>query len=516
MAPCITDVIKSLPTTGQLLIQLRNLEACPTELPHGSEIFDKLLHAIALQLLASCYTLLPATSADNLPLFQQRAEPKVITALRLHSHHRFEPATGHHARASSETASWPGLYIRPTRKESLAEAVSLRRHSSRSRHHVLSFAASTWTDGSASPTAHDPCEDSSPASDLSSSEEERGLLSRLMCSGSTPKSPQRKHNTLFTNRLTTKRRKQNSALCTQTSQVSLWRSQRRFPRALQHITSQTVQSIPSTFRLRRTRSAESAPRIVVEEAVPFQSARKHSSNPSIGSPLAYLCNIPEIRRISATPAPSQMKSGISTSMRGCGGGDVIEDSGYVDECRPLRSIHSRSTITLPLPRPIPDTSLPANISIILPAQVASPPDYFTSGSSSQSLNNENPILKPGSDTSRKDYFPSTPNRVSVSPRKEYFASIHAATHVDGYKDNELEDKDDDLTEEREDAGPSIDECPRLQEIFAKIDASDDEYSRDSDMERARKRKSVFVAPDSAENDMYTETFGLRTDSWGSR
>jgi hypothetical protein len=45
-----------------------------------TEAFGTFVEFVALQLLASCYTLLPASSADNLPLGQQRIGSRVITA----------------------------------------------------------------------------------------------------------------------------------------------------------------------------------------------------------------------------------------------------------------------------------------------------------------------------------------------------------------------------------------------------------------------------------------------------
>jgi hypothetical protein len=92
-----------------------------------SEVFSDLVHLIVLHLLASCYTALPTSSADNLPIYEQRTTPALITSLRLHSRYRYSPAAGHHARESSETASWPGLYAKPSIEDQLAEAVSHRR-----------------------------------------------------------------------------------------------------------------------------------------------------------------------------------------------------------------------------------------------------------------------------------------------------------------------------------------------------------------------------------------------------
>lgn len=45
-----------------------------------TEAFGTVVEFIAIRLLASCYTLLPASSADNLPMDQQRMGSRVITA----------------------------------------------------------------------------------------------------------------------------------------------------------------------------------------------------------------------------------------------------------------------------------------------------------------------------------------------------------------------------------------------------------------------------------------------------
>jgi hypothetical protein len=89
---------------------------------------------------------------------------------------------------------------------------------------------------------------------------------------------------------------------------------------------------------------------------------------------------------------------------------------------------------------------------------------------------------------------------------DYFAFVHVATHVHDNKDYNIEDSED-LRGEREDAGPSIHECPILQEIFAKMDAppgaypSDSEDSTDSIMRRERKRKSILVEAGSTDGEM---------------
>ncbi|OAG03553.1 uncharacterized protein CC84DRAFT_859390 [Paraphaeosphaeria sporulosa] len=69
-----------------------------------TEAFAIIVEYVAIQLLASCYTLLPASSAEILPLSQQRMGSRVVTALRLHTLHRLAPAAGHHARINSESS----------------------------------------------------------------------------------------------------------------------------------------------------------------------------------------------------------------------------------------------------------------------------------------------------------------------------------------------------------------------------------------------------------------------------
>jgi hypothetical protein len=95
--------------------------------------------------------------------------------------------------------------------------------------------------------------------------------------------------------------------------------------------------------------------------------------------------------------------------------------------------------------------------------------------------------------------PRDTSRTRKEPN-DYFASVHAATHVHDNKDYDL-DEEDDLTTERESAGPRLDECPRLQEMFAKMDRAgegetSDDLSEDSDLENNRKRKSMWIDPGS--------------------
>ncbi|KAF2268411.1 hypothetical protein CC78DRAFT_367905 [Lojkania enalia] len=100
---------------------------------NGSVLPEGLLYFIALQLLASCYTVIPASNADSLPICRQRRTKELVTSLRLHSRYRFSPASGHSARPPSEASSWPGLYAGPTLEDRLADTVSNQRLFSRGK-----------------------------------------------------------------------------------------------------------------------------------------------------------------------------------------------------------------------------------------------------------------------------------------------------------------------------------------------------------------------------------------------
>ncbi|KAH6644354.1 hypothetical protein C7974DRAFT_18921 [Boeremia exigua] len=142
-----TNPQETLPTVSQLLARLKHSDCPPPNSLPGTEAFNALIHAIALQLLASCYTPLPSSSSTHLPLFQQKPRKTPVSALRAHAASRFSPAAGHHARAPSETAAWPGLCTGPGPEDALAEAVSRRRRSARSSAFVPGVTASGWTDG---------------------------------------------------------------------------------------------------------------------------------------------------------------------------------------------------------------------------------------------------------------------------------------------------------------------------------------------------------------------------------
>ncbi|ORY07270.1 hypothetical protein BCR34DRAFT_25836 [Clohesyomyces aquaticus] len=108
------------------------------------------LHYLALQLLQSCYTVLPASSAHSLPLYEHRT-PGIATSLKLHAQTRFSPAAGHHAPCPSESAAWPDLYMGPLLEEKVAERVSQLRR----LEHEFGVQRGRWSDGPSSPPPHE-------------------------------------------------------------------------------------------------------------------------------------------------------------------------------------------------------------------------------------------------------------------------------------------------------------------------------------------------------------------------
>ncbi|KAF1937850.1 hypothetical protein EJ02DRAFT_355802 [Clathrospora elynae] len=418
-------------TANQLLVNLDGQH-------NNAEALETLLRVIALQLLASCYTSLPPTSANHMPLFHQQKERRPLTALRLHSQYRFSPAAGHQARAPSETAPWPDLYTGPTPEDKLAELASQKRRPRKhSSDQVPCFAASGWTDG---PPLTEPRRDRLQSlCRSSSSESEPGFFSRLICQASLPKNPLRKHNTIFTSRLLSRSKKQKQSEPAR-KHSRLW--ERRTP--LPSVTSEPAQRIPSAYRLRHT---QSAPRFVleqpaIEEAGPVSSAhkeRRHSSNPSIGSPLSYAFDIPGIRRTSATPnATRRAHTPRTAPVRACGRGDLISDdtqSSYESSCN--------------------STSY----------------EHYPAHKGADSLNPS--AIAPGETSSYG------------KPASDYFGELYTDKHVK----HQTNDSDA-AAEEHNDAGPELDDDPRLQKMLGGIVTQQDNDSRESYVGRTKKRKSI--------------------------
>jgi hypothetical protein len=449
-----------LPSATQVLAQLQSDEPLPGILSSDAAL-DTLARIIALQLLAACHTFLPASSASPIPLFQQRKGPKPVTALRLHSHYRFSPAAGHQARAPSESTSWPGLYTGPTAEDKLVEHVSRRRRSAkRSSEYVPHFTASGWTDGP--PPTRSQKDSRSSQSRASSSSPEPGFFSRLICQASLPKNYRRKHNTMFMSRITSRQKRQKQSQ----SDSNNW----------QH-SSQPVQRMPSIYRLRNT---QSAPRIVVEENVPVTSqydGKRHGSDPSIGSPLNYPFQIPEIRHVPDTPSPNWIPGdSVTGEVRACGRGDLIAAQDYFEE----------------MPE-TPDT----------PHNPRRQPKHWTTSRFRHHYTGnrwlESPSVTPSSP-------PATLSPPAVSPApsraiypscqktaSDYFGEMYTGKNITHQTDDS-----DAATREHSDAGPEIEDDPRLQRMLENIvTETNEESSSDSDMESSKKRKGINETPATA-------------------
>ncbi|KAE8843256.1 hypothetical protein HRS9139_02553 [Pyrenophora teres f. teres] len=432
---------RALPTATQLLRKLEDRETCTTTSSNNGTDFEALLQAIALQLLAACYTVLPATSANHIPIFQQRMETVVITALRSNSRHRHSPAAGHQARPPSEAASWPGLYAGPPIEERLAEHVSRRRKLRNSSEYVPQFTGSGWTDGPPPLASREKRSSRSKTSSDSSSE--HGFFSRLVCQAAIPKNYRRKHNTMFLSRNSKPNRPKQ--LHTEHKHAADRRTSH------QDVTSQPVQRIPSAYRLRHT---QSAPRIAVEEETPVHSPYnliRHGSDPSIGSPLDYPFQIPQIRRTSVTPSVSLYEeSPMPAEVRACGRGDLIavQDYFYNVPKTPSPPLRQHNGWKMPNWRQKDSSSLSPSIS-------------------------------------------ETPGQ--AQPAIGYFESVYTGKRITHQTDDA-----DVAGQEHSDAGPEIGDDPRLQRMLSNIVTTPSDCgSVDSDMERMKKRKSIIESPATA-------------------
>lgn len=401
---------------------------------------------IAIKLLASCYTLLPATSADDGPILQQRKQSKLITALRLQTLNQYPLAAGHHARTSSESAPWSGLYAGPSCEDRLLQQVQMQRFKAFSNESIPQTTARIWTDGPP-PIRLDNSHSGVPSSSTSSSDNEYGLLSRFICQAGIPKHPRRRHNTLFSRRSST--RKKHKA---QYAEPDLTHVIKRRPRkkSRHQVTSQAVQRIPSALRLRHT---QSAPRIAVDEegVADHHTSHRPSSNPSIGSALTYDFEIPRVHRTPATPARGRHDySPPNSSIRACGRGDLICMQDYFDDAVLLSSngkSHNQSTTLLAPPQPV---DLRSNHSPLPPSTGAS----FSRASTIDHL---------GNIYNMKSGFPNS----------------------------------GDADDEQEALQLSGVESPDLRRILDDI-LTDDENSSGSEMEETRKRKNILNAAEGTE------------------
>ncbi|KAF2876738.1 hypothetical protein BDV95DRAFT_602702 [Massariosphaeria phaeospora] len=343
-----------------------------------SAAFDALVYSLALQLLASCYTILQPSSANSVPLSQQTRSPRRVSALKLHSQYRLAPAAGYHARECSETASWPGLYTGPAIEDQLAQNVSRKRLSAKRAKERASripnrcqrgVPTSEWSDGAAPYIDRGGSSQSSSTSP--SSDKDQALVPKLISQASAPNSWRRKPYIFFLNHLPSKAlspfRHHHRQHHPQYSRIP---DSRKIRNAGPYITAHAVQKVSSASRLRRTQSLprqnSSSPQL--NGSIP--NAGRNSLTPTLGSTPLYPLELPEIRRFSATVSePAQ------EPIRVCGRGDLIVDRKEPGEPRatPYHTLFSRRGKHIYTPDAV---SPGCTVETKMPRRVRQPSDYF--------------------------------------------------------------------------------------------------------------------------------------------
>lgn len=253
-----------------------------------------------------------------------------MTALRLHAFHRFCPAAGHHARESSETSSWPGLWSGPSLEDRLAELDCRQRrleeHTSQtldrisaSNHTIQPMDVSQWTDGPA-PERYDARKLFQSRSDSSSTTSSR-WGQRWTIEPSTPKDQRHKTHLLFLYY----RRKRDQKPENLPRDVSPGCGN---PCPLGRLRARTVFKIPVGLRLRRVQSIPHTP---VESSSAKQfgpELRRHSSTPMLTGSISYPFEIPETENMLMSTAAKMASQGSHRSC-GCERADLVtEDDGY--------------------------------------------------------------------------------------------------------------------------------------------------------------------------------------------
>ncbi|PVI00121.1 hypothetical protein DM02DRAFT_410764 [Periconia macrospinosa] len=350
-----------------------------------SQSFDHALRFIAIQLLASCYTLLPATSSQSVPLHEQRRRPRVVTALRLHTYFRYAPAAGHHARDPSETTPWPGLYRGPSTEEKFIDTLLRRSRHARQENSYRNHTSDSFeqisdigdlgdgpADGSPDPrppqrssTASGPTTDPAPTWKSFC----QPLAPACLFKQQSDKSDEKKSP--FFRRSQFGRRADKHANHRDKSKIPSIRPKHI---SLQKWSSDPISKMPFKFRLRRTNSAPRTPEF--EEPQDFSTiyTRRSSSTPTLGSLMPYPFEIPEIRRISASTTAGSLRSVIMTRRP-----DLLHAGHF-----PKLPSKAFDSTRLPPFMEVPSTAIPAT-----PVGGISPmSSVMTSSGSGQSLQND--------------------------------------------------------------------------------------------------------------------------------
>ena len=276
-------------------------------------------YIVAVQLLASCYTLCRPQSGSDSLLNTRKWEREYITALRLHGQYRFSPAAGHHARESS-MESWPALFSGPSIEEQRANAVTTQRlvnergreqqtrrsPSELTESNVQDFKACEWSDGPAGLEV-DVKDRENCSGSTSSSSSDAGCFMKL-----------RTHQPLRSIKLS--RNAEQPSIGDHKPDPghgypgSLGKSRNwmKFKTLVGHFAAKVhlhpIVRIPSQQRLRRTQSDPKKSNENLENntgQLPQSQSRRSSSTPAFRSPVSYPHEIPIIRRISATSLESE-------------------------------------------------------------------------------------------------------------------------------------------------------------------------------------------------------------------
>ncbi|EUC47944.1 hypothetical protein COCMIDRAFT_88529 [Bipolaris oryzae ATCC 44560] len=282
-----------IPSARQLARHIKTSTTLQVTPCSGRISFEALLHLIALELLATCYTSSSGSIASCVPLLERCKDTKPTTALRAYSKSLFSPAFGHHTRPSSEIGSFPCLSMGLSLKDKIAEHDSRRRRQQNDQEqHVLDRSGTDWTDGPPPEAMRiGPDRKLSKASSRSSAGHKPGFFSQLICQKWAELKP-RQHDD-------------------QTP-------------SLENIDARPIQRMPFITYLCPT---QSAPSVAVQEDVSIQNpytSRRCSSDPSDGTLLTHRLQIPEIQRISESTDGSQSQgSSTADSLHACERGDLI-------------------------------------------------------------------------------------------------------------------------------------------------------------------------------------------------
>lgn len=290
---------------------------------------------------------------------------------------------------------------------------------------------------------------------------------------------------------------------------------------LQIFVSEDTKHAPHNTRPSRSQTAL---RVSIDGASPPEDLQiSRHQPPFVGTlPKPYV-EIPAIRRFSATPEINHQGtySGSTTP---------VTAQQFIEETQSTRHKHMRSKhhhnlhipshfrsvvsplgIT-PVPTPVLTPGHQTPDDYFTPVQPA--PDCHTINEIPEVSRQERPVRNPGPMHGEKPIDKEQCAKSSASkprrkkPKSQGLSAVYAATKVKDEKDDTIPDGHD-LKQERPNAGPIFNQCPVLQEIFAKLEASDEEWSSDSDMERYKKRKSIAMNAEGLDKKIITDRFGRK-------